>query len=253
MTTTASSAPRVALFGATSDIATSLARRYAGRQARLVLVGRDAGRLEALAADLRVRGAAEVCTQQADFTQLDAIAGVADAAWQALGGLDIAVLAYGSLPDQPAVQASAQAAMAELTLNFVSPSGLLGELAQRFETQRVGTIAVITSVAGDRGRGSNYLYGAAKGGLQRFAEGLRHRLHASGVNVLDIRPGFVATRMTAHLPQSGPLWATPDTVAEEIDSAITAGRAVLYTPWFWRFIMALVRALPRAAFHRTSL
>ena len=253
MAKTDSSAPRAAIFGATSDIATALARRYARRHARLVLVGRDRGRLDALAADLRVRGAAEVCVQQADFTQLVGLPIAADKAWHALGGLDVAVIAYGSLPDQAAVQSSAQAAMDELTLNFVSPAGLLGELAQRFEIQQAGTIAVITSVAGDRGRRSNYVYGAAKGGLQRLLEGLRHRLHSSGVAVLDIRPGFVATRMTAHLPRTGPLWGTPDQVAADIDSAIAAGREVLYTPWFWRPVMAVVRGVPRIMFHRTSL
>ena len=249
----AGSVPAVALFGATSDIATALARRYARRGARLVLVGRDRERLEALAADLKVRGAVQACVQPVDFAALEQLPAAAQAAWDALGGLDVAVVAHGSLPDHADAQSCAAMAVAGLALNFVSPAVLLGELAQRFEARRAGVIAVITSVAGDRGRRSNYLYGAAKGGLQRFAEGLRHRLHAAGVAVLDVRPGFVATRMTAHLKQSGPLWATPEQVAADIERAITRRGAVLYTPWFWRPIMAVIRCVPRSVFHRTSL
>jgi decaprenylphospho-beta-D-erythro-pentofuranosid-2-ulose 2-reductase len=130
---------------------------------------------------------------------------------------------------------------------------LAGHLAGRFEAQRAGVIALITSVAGDRGRKSNYFYGAAKGGLQLLAEGLRHRLYSAGVQVLDIRPGFVVTRMTEHLPHGSILWAEPDRVASEIQRAIARRRAVLYTPWFWRVILAIVRGLPRPLFHRTSL
>jgi decaprenylphospho-beta-D-erythro-pentofuranosid-2-ulose 2-reductase len=129
---------------------------------------------------------------------------------------------------------------------------LLNALAERFQAQGRGTIAAITSVAGDRGRRSNYIYGAAKGGLQRVLEGLRHRLSSAGVAVVDIRPGFVATRMTEHLEREGPLWASPDRVAADIVAAIAARRAVCYTPHFWRLIMLIVRAMPRFIFHRTS-
>jgi decaprenylphospho-beta-D-erythro-pentofuranosid-2-ulose 2-reductase len=244
---------RVAIFGATSDIATAVARRYAEVGARLVLIGRNVEALNASAADLKVRGAADVRVHTADFAALDQLPMMAKAVWRIYDTLDIALLAYGSLPDQAAMQSSACDSAAALTLNFTSPAVLLGELAPLFEAQRCGTIATITSVAGDRGRKSNYVYGAAKGGLQRFLEGLRHRLHAAGVAVLDIRPGFVATKMTAHLPQSGPLWAPPDKVAADIVKAIERRRAVLYTPWFWAIILAIVRAVPRPLFHRSSL
>ena len=173
--------------------------------------------------------------------------------WERFGGLDFALIAYGSLPDQARCEQDAEAATAAMTLNFISPALLAGALANRFTAQGHGVIAVISSVAGDRGRRSNYVYGAAKGGLQRYLEGLRHRLAATGVAVLDIRPGFVSTKMTAHLNGSGPLWATPDAVAGDIVGAIKARRAVLYTPWFWRLIMLLIRALPRAIMHRTSI
>ena len=253
MTNSPSTTRRVAVFGATSDIAGAVARRYAEAGARLVLIGRNRAALDAQAADLKVRGAADIATLLCDFASLDGLAPIAAQAWNAFGGLDVALVAYGSLPDQVALQNSAEATAAALTVNFTSPSVLIGALADRFERQKSGTIAVISSVAGDRGRKSNYVYGAAKGGLQRLLEGLRHRLHASGVAVLDIRPGFVSTKMTASLPQKGPLWATPDKVAADIAKAIDARTAVLYTPWFWRGIMGVVTALPRPLFHRSSL
>jgi decaprenylphospho-beta-D-erythro-pentofuranosid-2-ulose 2-reductase len=244
--------PRVAIFGATSGIATAVARRLAASGASLVLVGRDSEAVAAASRDLKVRGAAATVEIGADLALTDRLGDIAAEAWNAFAGLDVALIAYGTLPDQAEIEAEPQAVAPMLELNFVSPAVLALHLAGRFEAQGAGVLAVITSVAGDRGRKSNYLYGAAKGGLQRLLEGLRHRLHAAGVQVLDIRPGFVATRMTDHLPRGGPLWAEPDKVAGDIVRAIERRRAVLYTPWFWRVILAIVRALPRPLFHRTS-
>lgn len=244
---------RIAIFGASSDIAVAFARAQAPGGTRFALAGRDSAALERLAQDLKVRGAGEVAVHIVDLADLAALPAAADAMWSGFGGLDVALIAYGSLPDQ--AKACLDPALAEeaLRLNFTSPALLVNTLASYFEAARAGTIAVITSVAGDRGRQSNYVYGGAKGGLQTFLDGVRHRLHGSGVNVLDIRPGFVATKMTQHLPQKGPLWAQPDKVAADISTAIAKRRAVLYTPWFWRVIMGIVCALPRALFHRSKL
>ena len=145
------------------------------------------------------------------------------------------------------------AAREALTVNFVSPALLCAALAPRFEAQKSGMIAVITSVAGDRGRKSNYFYGAAKGGLQRYLEGLRHRLYHAGVAVLDIRPGFVESKMTAGIVQGIPFRATPDKVAADILTAIRKRWSVLYTPRYWRLIMLIIRHIPKAIFHRSSL
>jgi short-subunit dehydrogenase len=163
------------------------------------------------------------------------------------------VLAWGTLTDQRRALEEPDHAAAEIATNFTAPCTLLLRLAPGFEGQGRGVLAVITSVAGERGRQSNFVYGAAKGGLQRFLEGLRHRLHPAGVTVLDIRPGFVATPMTRHLDPAGPLWAKPERVAADIARAVERRRAVLYTPGFWRWIMLIVRALPRPLFHRTKL
>jgi hypothetical protein len=244
---------RTALFGAASGIAEQVARLFAERGDRLVLVARDAGALLRIADDLKVRGAAQVETVVADFSDLESLGEVAAMAWAAFDGLDTALVAYGTLPDQKRTETDPAALREALSINFMSPAALANVLALRFEAQGTGTLAVITSVAGDRGRQSNYAYGAAKGGLQRFLEGLRHRLRASSVRVLDIRPGFVSTRMTAHLPQGGPLWAAPEKVARTIVAALDGGRDVLYAPGFWRAIMLVVRSLPRPLFHRTKL
>lgn len=248
----AENGPRVAIFGATSGIAVEIARRYAGKGARLVLVGRNETALGEQAADLRVRGAGEVATLTYAFDSADAARSAAEESWSRFGGLDVAIVAFGSLPDQVALQKDIAGVEAALVVNFVAPSVLVEALAGHFEAQRSGAIAVITSVAGDRGRASNYFYGAAKGGLQRFVEGVRHRLHAAGVAVVDIRPGFVRTKMTEHLDRNGPLWADPGKVADDITAAIEKRRSVVYTPGLWAWIMLVVRSLPRPIFHRTK-
>jgi hypothetical protein len=242
--------PGVAIFGAGSAIAEQVARLLASRGARLVLVARDPDRLERIAADLRLRGAAAVDTLVADLDDPATLGPLLAAVEARLGSPELALVAFGTLGDQAAIARDPDATRRALTTNFLSPACLLTALAGRMEAAGRGTLAVVTSVAGDRGRASNYVYGAAKGGLSTFLEGLRHRLAPSGVTVLDIRPGLVDTPMTAGMPKVGPLWATPERVARDIERAIRARRSVLYTPWFWRWIMLGVRAVPEPLFHR---
>jgi decaprenylphospho-beta-D-erythro-pentofuranosid-2-ulose 2-reductase len=244
---------RVAIFGATSGIAVEVARRFAEARCNIVLLARDEDMLKSTAADLRVRGSEDVVTIAADFSDLDHVGKHVDAAWSAFGGLDSALIAYGTLPDQKAAEADLAIARSAIDMNFTSPALTANALAVYFERQRSGVIAVITSVAGDRGRMSNYAYGAAKGGLQHFLEGLRHRLHRCGVAVVDIRPGFVETRMTEHLNRGGFLWAKPQRVAADIVDGIAKKRAVIYTPWFWRLIMSVITSIPRSIIYRTKL
>lgn len=248
----ADAAPRVLIVGATSAIAEAVARRLAGRGQALALAGRDAQRLEAIAADLRVRGSPRIDTFTVDMARVDELERFVDDCGRAAGPFDTVLVAHGTLPDQRACEVSAERMRAELTVNFTSTLSLLTLLAQRMQPRGRGTIGVITSVAGDRGRQSNYVYGAAKGGVSIFLQGLRHRLAAAGIRVVDIKPGFVDTPMTAALPK-GPLWASPERVAADIERALQRGTPVLYTPWFWRLIMASVRSLPTAIFHRTRL
>jgi short-subunit dehydrogenase len=245
-------APNVFIAGATSAIAQATARLLARRGASFFLVARDARKLDAVAADLRARGAPRVECAVADLDALERHGRLVDEAGACLGGIDIALIAHGILPDQAQCEADFSRALAALNTNFVSAASLAAELGNRLEKRGRGTIAVIGSVAGDRGRQSNYVYGAAKGGLAVFLQGLRHRLHRSGVNVVTVKPGFVDTPMTRHFPK-GALWATPQRVAEGIVRAIDRRRHEVYLPGFWRLIMAVVRGLPEKIFLRTRL
>ncbi|HEX6616141.1 MAG TPA: SDR family oxidoreductase [Gemmatimonadales bacterium] len=245
-------AQRVLVVGATSAIASEVARRFAAEGARLYLTGRTAARLDAVASDLRVRGAAQVTTDILDVTDRGRAAEALRRAWEAYDGYDIALVAHGVLPDQAECQASATAALAAIDVNFTSTVALLTDLANRFEAQRNGCIAVVSSVAGDRGRQSNYVYGAAKGGLDRFLEGLRNRLHRAGVSVVTLKPGFVDTPMTASLRQ-GPLFVSARRAAAGIHRAIGRRTDIAYIPWFWRPIMLVIRLLPESVFKRLRL
>jgi decaprenylphospho-beta-D-erythro-pentofuranosid-2-ulose 2-reductase len=243
---------RVLIIGATSAIAAETARVFAAYGARLFLTGRHSGRLDAVAADLKVRGAVQVETALLEVTDISRHAGVVEAAFAALDGLDVALIAHGTLPDQRRCEESVAETLAALEVNFTATIALLTLLANRFEAARQGCIAAITSVAGDRGRQSNYVYGAAKGGVERFLEGLRNRLFRSGVAVITIKPGFVDTPMTAGVAKN-PLFASPRRVGRAIYRAIEARRSVVYVPWFWRPIMFLVTALPESIFQRLRL
>ena len=240
---------RILIIGATSAIAEATARRYAARGAALHLVGRQAARLETIAADLATRGA-KASTAVLDVNDLAAHAAALDQAWTALGGVDAVLVAHGTLPDQAACDASVEVAMHEFATNGTSTIALCVALAQRL--QAGATLAVISSVAGDRGRASNHLYGSAKAAVSAFLSGLGQRLRPAGINVLTIKPGFVDTPMTAAF-RKGALWAKPDQVAAGIVRAIDRRRAVAYLPWFWWGIMQVIKAIPEPVFRRIRL
>ncbi len=243
---------RVLIIGATSAIARAAARIFAGRGDRLFLVARDAAKLQVTAQDLRVHGAERVDVTVADLDDFARHEALLDEAEGALGGLEVVLIAYGTLPDQKLLEGSFEETEKELRTNFLSVVSLLTALANRLEAQKQGTIAVISSVAGDRGRKSNYVYGTAKGAVSLFLQGLRGRLHPSGVRVITIKPGFVDTPMTAEIKKNA-LFASPEAVAKGIVSAIDRGRDVVYLPPFWRGVMLIVRAVPEPLFKRLNL
>jgi short-subunit dehydrogenase len=243
---------KILIIGATSAIAEAAARRFAGRGDSLYLLARNGERLEALLADLKIRGAAATAGARFDANDHERHAAAIEQAAAAMGGLDAVLIAHGTLPDQQACQADAALALREIGTNALSVIGLLTHIANRFEAERGGVIAVIGSVAGDRGRQSNYIYGSAKGMLAIFLQGLRNRLHKAGVRVLTIKPGFVDTPMTAAF-KKGPLWAAPEQVAQAIVKAMDGRRDVLYTPFFWWGIMAIIRAIPESIFKKLRL
>jgi short-subunit dehydrogenase len=243
---------RVLIIGATSAIASETAKIYAQSGARLFLTGRDRARLAAVADDLRVRGAAQVEMAELDVVMVPAQRTVIESAIAALGGLDVALIAHGTLPNQSLCEQELTALLHAIQVNFTATLALLTLLANYFERERRGCIAVITSVAGDRGRQSNYVYGASKGGVERFLQGLRNRLFRSNVAVVTIKPGFVDTPMTADL-QKNPLFTTPERAGRAIYRAIERRRDVVYIPWFWRPIMAVLKWLPERTFKRLHL
>lgn len=242
----------VVIVGATSAMAEAVARQYAKRGATLYLAARNVTRLSAIADDLRVRGAAAVHIAEFRAENREGHGPLVNDAWQRLGRVDIALIAHGVLPDQAACEASTETAIASLEVNAISAASLLGCLADRFQAQRSGTIGVISSVAGDRGRKSNYVYGAAKALVDAYASGLRHRLHAHNVQVTLIKPGFVDTPMTAHFSK-GLLWASSETAGRLIVRALDRRASTVYVPWFWRWIMLVVKSLPEWVFVRTGL
>ena len=240
------------IVGATSAIAGETAKVYAKHGGRLFLTGRDGARLASVRDDLLVRGAAQVETAELDVARIPSHREVIDSAIAALGGLDVALIAHGTLPDQAHCQRDVGQTLDAIQVNFTATVALLTLLANHFEAQRSGCIAVITSVAADRGRQSNYVYGAAKGGLDRFLQGLRNRLFRSGVAVVTIRPGLVETPMTAGMKRSL-LFVSARRVGLGIHRAIERRRNVVYIPWFWRPIMAVIKGLPESIFKRLQL
>jgi decaprenylphospho-beta-D-erythro-pentofuranosid-2-ulose 2-reductase len=240
------------VLGATSSIAIATMRRLAATNAHFMLVARNSNRLTAVAEDLLTRGALAVDTWVMDLDDTTAHPEMLTAAAQRLPRIDLALIAHGVLGDQQAAEANFEVAAAILHTNFISTVSLLTWLANYCQAQRGGTLAVISSVAGDRGRKSNYVYGASKGALNVFLDGLRNRIDRDGVQVLTIKPGFVATPMTAHVPKNA-LFASPDQVARGILKAIARRRDVAYIPWFWFWIMTLVCAIPGSRFKKMNM
>ena len=243
---------KVLIIGATSAIAEAVAKRYAKDGASLFLVGRDQQKLEIVAANLQALGARETDFATADVNDYPTLESTIESAWSKMNGVDVALIAHGTLPDQGRCEADLSYAIHEFRNNGETAIACLNLLANRFEQQKKGVLAVISSVAGDRGRPSNYLYGSAKAAVDTFASGLRGRLFKSRVQVLIIKPGFVATPMTADLGLPEKLTATPDKVAGDIVKAVRRRKDVVYTPGFWAWIMWVIRHVPACIFKRLS-
>jgi short-subunit dehydrogenase len=244
---------RILIIGATSAIAVACARLWAGQGSEFFLVARSAEKLANVAADLSARGAKTVTVHCMDATDFAAHAPMLESCVAAMRQVDIALIAHGTLPNQKACEQDVSVALAELTNNGTSVISLLSLLAKQFETQHCGTLAVISSVAGDRGRPSNYLYGTAKAAVSTFCEGLRARMFKVGVHVINIKPGFVDTPMTRGLALPTALLATPERVAALIIKGVQNRTDTLYVPGFWRLIMLIIKTIPSAIFKRLSL
>ena len=238
------------VVGVTSDIGRAIAHKLAGEGCALQLAGRDTGGLNREARDLRVRAGVAVTAHRFDVLEADGGVSLLDA----LDPLpDLVVCVVGLLGDQKESERNGTAAARVMRTNYVGPALLMGTLAERFETRGSGVLVGVSSVAGDRGRAANYVYGSAKAGFTAFLSGLRNRLAASGVRVVTVKPGFVRTRMTDGMDL--PVWmtATPGEVAEVVVQAIHRGRDVVYVRHIWRPIMLLVRSIPERMFKRMKM
>jgi short-subunit dehydrogenase len=252
-TGTSNHAPRkILVLGATSGIAEATCRIWATQGASLFLVARNPQKLAAVAADLRTRGATYVGTAVADLDDTDNHPELLAHAVNSLTGMDIAYLAHGILGDQAEAERDFNTAAQIIYTNYMAPVSLLTWLANFCVQRHAGTLAVISSVAGDRGRKSNYLYGSSKAGLSAFLAGLRNRVDREGVTVLTIKPGPTRTAMTAAMPNSEK-FADVDSVAESIVSAIDKRKDVLYVPFQWQPIMFVIRNIPERIFKKLNL
>jgi short-subunit dehydrogenase len=243
----------VVVLGATSAIAQAYARRRAAAATQFVLAGRREERLNVVAADLLARGAASAEPVTMDLSATGEIERAVEMIHARFGPPREIVAAYGILGEQAALERDLSAAHAALEVNFTSAALWLLAFLKRRDAAQPLTAIVIGSVAGDRGRRTNFIYGAAKGGLDIFVQGLAHAYAGTPVRFVMVKPGFVDTPMTAAFVKGGPLWSSPDRVAADIERAVRRGARVVYTPWFWRPIMAVIRRLPWFVFRRLKI
>lgn len=244
---------RILILGATSAIAQAYARRRAAKGCGFILVGRHEERLAAIAADLIACGASSADTFVVDLAALDDIEVSARTLRARFGEPDEVVVAYGVLGEQMAAEQDLTVARALIDTNFTSAALWILTLLKGRPGASPFTVVGIGSVAGDRGRASNFIYGAAKGALDRLLQGLAQKYDGTAVRIITVKPGFVDTPMTARITKGGPLWATPDRIAVDIERAVAKGRRVVYTPWFWGMIMLTIRHLPWFVFRRLKI
>lgn len=243
---------KILIIGANSSIAVQCARIWAARGYALYLVARNEERVQLIAADLSVRGAAHVGTHCVDLNNTANHETILDAAESSMNGIDTVLISHGTLSNQKACEQSVKETMTEIQTNALSTISLLTLIANSFEAKQSGEIAIISSVAGDRGRASNYVYGSSKAMISAFTSGLRQRLHKSNIAVVTIKPGYVDTPMTAMF-KKGLLWSKPEKVAVKIIRAIDLRKNEVYLPAYWWAIMIVIKMIPSTIFKRSRL
>lgn len=238
----------IMIFGASSAVAEEIAKKYATNENELILIARNKEKLDIICSDLKIRGAKNTTPIVMDACDFDKH-----------GSLfsnynpDTFIVAHGELTIQSKAQKDIDYLRHQVDINLNSIISLVSHAANYFEQKATGTIAVIGSVAGDRGRLSNYVYGTAKGAIEIFLQGIRHRLATKNINVLCVKPGFIDSPMTSHIQPKGALWAKPSNIANDIVSAIKSKKQIIYTPGIWYWIMFIIRNIPNFIFHKTKL
>lgn len=240
------------VYGATSAIVQAVTRHFGAEKCQIVLVARNPARLATVSQDLETWGAARIHCIEADLADCSCHNAIWKEALETLGTIHRVLVGFGSLSDQNICEKDYLTAELELRTNFLSYISILTPIANYFENTGAGQVAVISSVAGDRGRSSNYIYGCAKAGLTAYLSGLRQRLAKSNVHVLCIKPGFVDTPMTAAIDKN-PLFASPEKVGKQIYRAMKGRKDIIYTPQIWRFIMLIIKLIPERIFKRIAL
>jgi short-subunit dehydrogenase len=236
----------IAIFGATSTLAQALAERFASTGCSLVLVGRSREKLTAIAkhlASLNPNAVTE--TIAADFENLAAVGEVVSRVFDGPVPPTMAIISHGALISNSECLSDEKTFLRNVTVNFTSTAFLADKAGAALANKTGGTVVVVTSVAGDRGRQSNYCYGATKAAVSAYLDGLRASLASKGVSVLEVKPGVMDTAMTAHLPRS-PLMASPQKVAADIIKAIKGRKRRIYTPWYWKVVMTVLKMVPDA-------
>tara|TARA_B100000686_G_scaffold27061_1_gene26540 strand:- start:264 stop:1010 length:747 start_codon:yes stop_codon:yes gene_type:complete len=242
----------VVVFGATSSIATAVLKYYATRSYEMFLVGRDRHKLQKIADDMLTIGAKTVYTDSMDFTKHDDFTAVVNKAFCKLTNVDVVLVAHGTLPENNLLQAKSSETWDQIKINVVSTISILNEVASKLERQDEGTIAVITSVAGDRLRASNYFYGAMKKMISVYLDNLRMKFHMTGINVIDLKPGPVDTPMNNRV-KSGFLCSKPEDVAKDVVEAIDSGVKEKYIPGRWKWIMIIIKLIPNPIFRKLRI
>lgn len=241
------------IAGATSAIAQAWARLRAVQGDNFYLIGRDNTKLEIVKQDLLARGARSVYCRALDLAQAQDYGALVEQVYTHWPQVDIALFAQGSMPEQRALEKDVTALRPMFELNAMSYMQPATLIAGRMAQTKTGSLVLISSPAGDRGRQSNYFYGASKAAVTVFSAGLRNHMAKNGVQVLTMKPGFVDTPMTAAMEKSGPLWAMPEQIAFCIENGIRKNKDVVYAPWFWQYIMLIIRYIPEFVFKRLSL
>ena len=237
---------KILILGATSDIAKECANIWKIRGDKLFLVARNIDSLKKIALNLQID---DEFILQADLSEVDKHKEIFAKVLSVMGGLDVVLISYGVLSDQKNCEINPQLILKDLNINCISVISFLTIIANFFEIQKSGTIAVITSVAGDRGRSSNYIYGSSKAMISTFMSGLRQRLYRSNVKVIDIKPGLVSTKMTKNFKKNF-LWSQPNIIGKKIIRIIDKGKEVAYLPSFWFYIMFIIKIIPLKIFKR---
>ncbi|MCB9234152.1 MAG: SDR family oxidoreductase [Bacteroidia bacterium] len=243
--------PKYALIlGATSDIARAVSQQFATHGYHLYLAGRNWEAIHAEASDLKIRFQVEAVPVRFDVLDFDSHAAI----WNGLNPKpEVVVCVVGYMPEQEDSQKDLALARKVMDSNFTGCANFLNLVANDFEAQKTGSIIGVSSVAGDRGRAKNYLYGAAKAGFTAYLSGLRNRLSKSGIQVLTVKPGFVQTRMTEHLELKGALVATADQVGKDIWNGFRKKKNVIYTKGIWKYVMLVIRHIPERLFKKMNL